>query len=277
MGTGLQVTGVTVTISDAREGSYTVGSLSKPLATNATGGRTLTGRLLVTPSLYVDRSYFDAPASSGVTHSGYRAAFTDFASVPSAPPPSGDTTGAADTLQLVFLPSGVVLTTERTPKMGILQLLGVLWGLVVGVLIMGKLAYELADSLFGCVLLDRPMALFCLSCGRRGSALPGMGGRRLGERYHGGKRGDGVGEQAIAVSLEGGGYTRAERNALAGGGGHAAGAPAPTPLFRVANPIGGGGDGRDVTITEGGAAVMAAEAAAAGLRASLPGTAFHRL
>jgi hypothetical protein len=255
MGTGLQVTGVSVTVSDAKEGSYTVGSLSKPLASNATAGRTLTGRMLVTPSLYVDRSYFDTPASSsGVTHSGYRAAFTDFASVPGTPPPSGDTTGAADTLQLVFLPSGVVLTTERTPKMGILQLLGVLWGLVVGILIMGKLAYELADSLFGCVLLDRPMALFCLTCGRRGSALPGMGGRRLGDRYHGSKRGDGVGEQAIAVSLEGAGYTRAERNALAGGAGHAAGATPPASLFRVANPIGGGGgaDGRELAIADGG-------------------------
>lgn len=267
---GYQLTSVAVSVTDAVEGAETSATLSSPLPVNASAanGRLFSSRVLLTPSVFADRTYFDAATAASSTRSGYRAAFTDFAAAPGNAPAAGTLGDSSDTLQLAFPLSGSVMTTERSPRSGILQLLGVLWGLIIGIMVMGKLAYELTEGLFGCVSLDRDATLHCLSCGKRGSALPTRTlpkGRTLALPLD---LADGVGF-AAADKAPGGGSAGGAAGASSGLTARGGGATASPGLFVLANPIGdaSAGAGRDEGSASGdGGSATSATSAGSGFR-----------
>lgn len=169
----LQANTITIRIPDAKSGAYTTASVSLPLGFNATAGRSHYIGITLTPSVYSDNAYFNAPG--GVKTVGYKAAFTSFYSV------ADNGTAAfgytlSDLVSLRVWLSPTVSYTERTPSLSILQLLGILWGLAVGVLIMMRIAYGLLDAYFGCVKLTYPDVLCVLTLGRvrNGIAKPGV-------------------------------------------------------------------------------------------------------
>jgi hypothetical protein len=91
----MQITSFSFTIGDGKPKAYTTGAINMPLPGNPGGGRTHTAYIQLTPSYFIDRSYFDTV--DGLLRVGYKAAFMAFYSLPNSPLPS-----LADRLHLPF-------------------------------------------------------------------------------------------------------------------------------------------------------------------------------
>jgi len=196
-------------IGDGKPTASTSGRLAVDLPTNHTDGQQLTLSVTLSQSLFINRAYFSQVG--GQVSGGYRAGFSRFtaAPLPATPPVTFSASPLADTFTVLLAqpPGGLIVTTERTPRLGLLQLLGeggamgvctptltphaladreatplsspasppppcrlpagILWGILLGVVVCMKVTHDVFDGLLECGTMRRDDALFLLTCGRR--------------------------------------------------------------------------------------------------------------
>jgi hypothetical protein len=156
-------------IYDGKSVAYTHAFSGAEAPLDYGNGRLHTVPVRLTPSSYTDRSYFDRGSSE--TRIGYRAAFPSYSMVPiltasalsssSLSVSSSDfpSTAREDTIRFQFTVTDFEVKSDRTPRFGIVQLMGLLFGLAVGTLCLGKIIHEILDAVFNCTVADRRIAL----------------------------------------------------------------------------------------------------------------------
>ena len=194
LGAYYQVTSFTVRVYDGKPSAYTRGVLSAAMPFNATVGRTHHVGVTLTPSLFEDVAYYETDAGGRAI--GYHAAFTSF--VPWEAPASP---ALADTLVLHLTLSSSLVTTVRTPRLSILQLLGILLGLVGGIFFLMRLVHDACNALCSCTRVTRATALYRLTGGRIGT--PVMSSKPPPPAPAGGDSGGFTGTRGHALTDEG--------------------------------------------------------------------------
>lgn len=178
VGPGLQITGWSATLADGSpDGGYTSAGSTTPVPLDVTSGRLHTVAMTLTPATYTDVSYvLTGIGSSGTTTAGYRAAVTAYT--------LGNNTAQwarQDALLLSFSLSTLRVETTRSPRFTGLQLLGILFGLGVGTLLLFKFAHELLEAGCDCPSLLAEEGRRC-GCCRRGY----VSGAGAAHAHHGG-------------------------------------------------------------------------------------------
>ncbi|RYG55060.1 hypothetical protein EON66_06195 [archaeon] len=151
---GTQIVDFEIQVDDAKESAYSRGYLSRSIPTNSSGGRMVAASVSLMPSIFDDRSYFTR-AQGGSVSTGYRAAF------PLLNVTLADV-GRDDKLVITFNPVAMTLYTERWPRLGILQVLGTLLGLGVGLFLLFKFLHDILDAACGCRSLNRAITCWAL-------------------------------------------------------------------------------------------------------------------
>jgi hypothetical protein len=173
VGPGLQITGWSATLADGSpDGSYTAASSTTSIPLDVTSGRLHTVAMTLTPATYTDVSYvLSGIGSAGTTTAGYRAAVTAYT--------LGNNTAQwarQDALLLSFGLSTWRVDTTRAPRFTGLQLLGILFGLGVGSLLLFKFAHELLEAACDCPSLSAEEGRRCGCCRRGYVSGAGVGG-----------------------------------------------------------------------------------------------------
>jgi hypothetical protein len=156
-----QLTSFSVVVNDGKPSCYTQASpISVPIVPNFVNSKQHLTQMLLSPSNYTDVSgWSSSTGPSPVTNgpntapstSGYRASVPIYIQTV-----TNNSVSIGDSFLLAIAPSGQSIMTIATPKLAnslttaILLLLGILYGLSLGVFGMSKGVYELFDSLFSC-------------------------------------------------------------------------------------------------------------------------------